>query len=504
MLIAFAIPHFIRVSLQTLDGRLTGSSLKGNIIIYSQDVQQVEKILPRKLDCLLNYIAVVFVGRKLNSKHLRYVMKVRPDLLLRWLKFLVLNNHLYANIKIHEDCIFDMENGLNENGIPTCLINDAIVLEHDTSSLTDETSRYIPDPLINESHCSFHVISSVDFNASLSQMDNLIRFTNHPLYVSHHGSPLDKYKDDYIYEKCFPCLFPFGIGGPKNNNLNHWINHTKDYYQKNRQFQKHEILLFHMFSDKQSRSINKTLCIMENSGGYSDVVKKISTITDEDIDDIIESFQDGSYLENDHFKHVMRGLKQIGRYVFGSPFERSYNRQLARGMLTAIGLESFMFTVNFDDTRHPLVLNFAGISIGWKEDGSIAYPSKEERRMNSSTDAFAVAEFAQFMMLTMFHDLFGFDIIKKRTIKDGGIFGHLKHVLYQYHDQKRGGLHIHFLGWIAGYPDPETLLKRITMDDTFKEKYIFYVDQCFQVGNTRGKNVKKETGRGNLYIIDKI
>lgn len=70
------------------------------------------------------------------------------------------------------------------------------------------------------------------------------------------------------------------------------------------------------------------------------------------------------------FNHVMRGLKQTGRQVFGSPFERSYNRQLARGMLTAIGQESFMLTVNFDD------VNFAGISMGWNKDGSIAFPSK--------------------------------------------------------------------------------------------------------------------------------
>ncbi|KAI8841267.1 hypothetical protein BC829DRAFT_357799, partial [Chytridium lagenaria] len=156
-------------------------------------------------------------------------------------------------------------------------------------------------------------------------------------------------------------------------------------------------------------------------------------------------------------KKLLQGLRYHGRNVSGSSYERDYHRQIGQALLTALGPESFMCTVNFDDQNHPLVLQLAGST-----------PDKMERLQISNADAVAVSDSAWELTTTMFRELFAFDLASGKSLKDQGILGHLEHVLYQYHDQNRGGLHVHFLGWITGFPDPQTLLKRLKEDNEFQ------------------------------------
>ena len=79
--------------------------------------------------------------------------------------------------------------------------------------------------------------------------------------------------------------------------------------------------------------------------------ESVSTLNDDDINETIQALRNHEQFINPVAQKVMRSLKQVGRHVFGSPLERSQNRQMSKGMLMALGMESCMVTVNFDDTR---------------------------------------------------------------------------------------------------------------------------------------------------------
>jgi hypothetical protein len=77
------------------------------------------------------------------------------------------------------------------------------------------------------------------------------------------------------------------------------------------------------------------------------------------------------------------------------------------------------------------------------------------------------------------HDLLGYDLQTSKAIEGGGIFGYISYLIYQCHDQARGGIHIHILGKIVGSTDPDDLRRKLD-NSIFKEKYLVHVESIVQ------------------------
>ena len=90
---------------------------------------------------------------------------------------------------------------------------------------------------------------------------------------------------------------------------------------------------------------------MQKSQGYGGLFTLIGNLNEDQLNDAIYSIKGKSIQENVNAKSILQLVKIAGRHIFGSPSERIQNRQTSKGILMALGMESCMVTVNFDDIR---------------------------------------------------------------------------------------------------------------------------------------------------------
>lgn len=221
MLLSFHIPHVLIVTLRTVSGQKSARALKGNVIVYRNDVENVVNLLPRPASELYERIHVMFTGANLNPQALKFVCEVRPPVVMAWIRWLKKVNHLYKDVHLNEDFEDDCLQSLNEHGIPRCLLYYMTTTAVDPTSFIDQQSGYAPraNQLFfdeeGEVEVQFHRLCSTDLDPALSQQESLINLMKTPLYVHHRGSPADRFYDPFFFEKSFVTAFPFGVGGPK-------------------------------------------------------------------------------------------------------------------------------------------------------------------------------------------------------------------------------------------------------------------------------------------------
>ncbi|KAJ3304552.1 hypothetical protein HDU76_005179, partial [Blyttiomyces sp. JEL0837] len=467
-------------------GGQSGKALRGNIIHYHQNPQCVVDVLPWSLDSLIDCVHVVFTGCSFDPKWLKKAVEVRPRVVLETLKRWKVNNPLYSHLIIDEHRI--PATGLNEDGIPLCLLGRMEQFEGDDDRF-DVQAGYSHREVSDEMHVDFHQIVGVNPSVNCSETDNLIRVlsrvkatSSQDFFVYHHGDPVNRYQTDRFYEKLYPSLFPNGVGGPQGHSddeFRRWVKVMMDAYHPHHLYQVHVPLLFEMFSEQQMRSINLSCFLMKRAGTYTDLLSNVGKIDDGDLDAIINGLKNGETVDNEKQQSLLRGLSIVGKRLFMSPQEKKYHRQLTRGYAIARGMEDFMLTVNFDDVHHPLVAVLGGYEVKIV-DSKLAVPSKAERRSISYENPTAVASFAWESILALCRDLLGYDLEAGRSLSSGGIFGYLDWIIYQIHDQDRGGIHVHLLAKVCGSFDPESLLQEIQKNSVFKSRYLLYVDCCVQ------------------------
>jgi hypothetical protein len=224
LLLSFNNPHITIITLKTEKNIESGTSLKGNIIVYANNVENVVNKFPRNIDTLSNVIHVMFTGKIWNSRSLKKICEVRYKLVIDWLHWLIANNHLYQNIDIDQHFEQRCIDLLDENGVPRCLSVNRSHFEHDTSSIVDEQSGYVEQE-VNDYDVQFHRICSIDPDPTLSESESLINLLRFPLYVHHHGSPINRFKDPFFFEKSFVSIFPYGVGGLSNHDRGIWVKH---------------------------------------------------------------------------------------------------------------------------------------------------------------------------------------------------------------------------------------------------------------------------------------
>lgn len=90
----------------------------------------------------------------------------------------------------------------------------------------------------------------------------------------------------------------------------------------------------------------------------------------------------------------------------------------------------------------------------------------------------AVADSALTLFFLTLKYLFGYDFLAKRTMAGGGLFGYVENIHGTFHDQCRGGLHVHFQLWICGHPSPSDIDK-LVKEKLLQNRYLDYLDSVY-------------------------
>ena len=119
-------------------------------------------------------------------------------------------------------------------------------------------------------------------------------------YVSHSGEFGNK-KDTYFFEKSFPILFPYGIGGPKTLKVGpqRWCQEfvLDDEQNKEPCLRQNISFLALIYSYLQDIALNTGIYVLKKRGTINAITEQLESISKEDIED--EHIVNRSLVESD-------------------------------------------------------------------------------------------------------------------------------------------------------------------------------------------------------------
>ena len=119
------------------------AALKGNCITFLQNVPDIVKSLPLRLDDLCDTLKVIFIGARLPERiHLKKILTVRKKKIIEALQWLKKYNVLYQNVDISLENIAQ----LPEDDVPDCIMS-TLEQKLGEEEIQSERIGYVPDPL---------------------------------------------------------------------------------------------------------------------------------------------------------------------------------------------------------------------------------------------------------------------------------------------------------------------------------------------------------------------
>ena len=185
--------------------RLRGGQLGygGSCVSLTQDVGAVAKSLPRRMEGL----DVVVFTKSVNSSEeggeaVRKSFRVRRAVIAEWLDFLTKNNPLYAQVQIEHDAVdaLPVDSGDSIGHLHLRQDSDVEPMVTDTGQLipSGEISHMVLEGLANASSSSEDALKEKVVLEWPAQSEKSVKEFGHP----------------GLFAKCFPSIFPFGIGDP--------------------------------------------------------------------------------------------------------------------------------------------------------------------------------------------------------------------------------------------------------------------------------------------------
>lgn len=208
---------------------------------------------------------------------------------------------------------------------------------------------------------------------------------------------------------CFPYLFPYGKGGieTKEKGLPYetHVRWTMEY--ADRRFRKDLQYPFQVFGVMQKRQVCRSAKLQMNKSTFSQNMNMISTLTSRD-------FELASKEETQRVRHsnpIMRILRQqlkvIRTKVTGTDESRHSVRLKIWGTNLIFNPPSIWLTINPADTQNPIAQVLTGADIDLDTFCNTSGPDHVQRAVNIASDPFASAQFFNFIIQSIFKQLFG-------------------------------------------------------------------------------------------------
>ena len=274
--------------------RLKGGNFgySGNVVAVTQDLQDFVTKLPRQLiDVNYSIVMPVFDENVAVPK----CLQVSSLKLNTWLRFLITSNSLYANIILDQHAL---EN-LPENGTTFGFLRPLVSLssDDDTDPHVEVADDMVVQGIMGEDRSTSEEV----------HLENLI-------WPERSAKAIQEFKHPNIFAKCFPTIFPFGLGDPTSPTrpfavtLAEGLTHLQKYayYSDSAArlvwpFGEHPIAPFYAFDVKTRQSLL----------GQSGVFLKQAGDFPQTVEDLREKLMDPAS------KNQL--LKQIGRYAGNLP-----------------------------------------------------------------------------------------------------------------------------------------------------------------------------------------
>jgi len=289
-------------------------------------------------------------------------------------------------------------------------------------------------------------------------------------------------RDDWsFFERAFPTLFPYGVGGIENTrpvplDFREHIQWALQYHD--RRFRTHETFSFVAFGILQRRQALGSARLEMKRSNFDRDAHILSTITLEDLRTAQAQEEHHQPLSNPAVKLLYSHVHAASARVMGTDASRYRHRSQLFSTALIKYLPVIWVTINFSDLHDPVAQIFAGHEIDMDQFSSAFGPNSTERAETIASDPYASACFFHFMLQLVLRTLYGFHVTAYRVSTETGILGSLSAYYGMVESQGRGTLHCHLLFWMKDTPSAARIHELLDTEQ-FRAQVRHYIRVCF-------------------------
>ena len=299
-----------------------------------------------------------------------------------------------------------------------------------------------------------------------------------------------------FFERAFPCLFPYGLGGidarrPVEIDFPSHVRWALQYFD--RRFRKHETFPFVCFGISQRRQALTSARVQMEQKTFEQDARLMSTVTAAKLEAAKQEEEKGLPISDPAVQTLKRHIHATASRIQGSDQARYRLRSEIWSTAAVLGPPSLWITINPSDLHDPIAQVFAGEEINMDEFMAHIGPDKDRRAKNIADDPFAAAKFFHFMITTILETLFGVKVTPAQVKSGVGVFGRVTAYFGVVESQGRGTLHLHLLIWLKHVPSSDEMSTLLKTND-FKARVIAFLranTRAYAPGFEDGESVKK-------------
>ncbi|CAK5270204.1 unnamed protein product [Mycena citricolor] len=486
-------------------------------------------LMPRPPAVLASTIAVTYIGvGKLPKNWLLSTFRVRRQVVHEALRWLKRNNpKYYGHIEIDNERLA----ALPEDDVPL-EISSLLRQSDDVAAVVQESDTYVREHHVDEQAETLEAheldgwrddgagrsddedddggpdvipltvtgtidtdLSSMSTNEMMQWgLSNMWNSGQEGVYAVRHGSkpvsdfgrpprdggpePADPNRPNF-FERAFPCLFPYGVGGleadrPVDVTFAEHVKWSLQYHD--RRFRRHETYPFVAFGISQRRQALLSARLQMRRKDFDKDARILSTITAEALEKSRQEEQQKLPISNPAVRLLRRHIHTAVGRVQGSNESRTVLRSQVWSTTLYTGPWNLWITINPSDIHDPIAQVFAGERVNLDEFVSTAGPDSDQRGRNIAADPYAAAKFFHFTIRTILETLLGVRVSGSQVHSEMGVLGEVAAYFGMVEGQNRAALHFHLIAALRNAPNADEM-QDLLQSAAFREKIAAYIKE---------------------------
>lgn len=480
-------------------------AIKGNIVTFPQHPTFLPSLLPPPIEEIVQYVCVVFIGSQMPEKEwfetYATPLAVRPDRIRRALEWLKANNRLYADIELNEDCLRQLPTDgrllpFHYELVDPSEARDSATSRYDSNENSSETRDGIAQG--NEIPFSTVVMSNVGENTKSNELREAaaahLRVKKAPVITMPHDPTFaNEFDNPALFPSLYPTLFPYGLGGFEDATRRHTLslkNHVRCLLSlADDRFRVHRSFLFTAFNILQRRSMLRSVAFKTRHSWFRRIAEELNGISAELLERVTVRSESDTWAVDARTEEevkafqLMNNVHSVTRMVDGSNSGRLSMRNEIRGQTITQGVPNIFATINPADVHNPIIKLLAGADIDVDNLLPEQVPQYWEQARLVSRNPIVAAKFFDAYIKTFLNVLLAY---RKPTLNEYqadapsriGAFGIVRGYYGCVEAQGRGTLHVHFVFWTEGAPNPNELRTRLmdAHDIAFRQHFTAHVE----------------------------
>ncbi|KAE8231702.1 hypothetical protein CF326_g3281 [Tilletia indica] len=480
--------------------------MKGHACSFPLNTVSTASKLPWAVDGNAALLSCIVIGpRKPRVQDLRNVFKVRRDKVKALLLYLREHCKGYPQVSVDEDAL----NSLPEDDVPELLMRHVMYEAHNEvpslfaketagldvhpAALGDEEDEDLEARTFLEHHGLLDIngISVPAHARSASALANATGTERPDLIIRHGSSFIQDYNNPDLFPGMFPTLFPWGTGGFEQKtrrtplSFGHQAKHLLDLAEP--LFRRHWSFVFIVANIKQRRAIHlgsRLLCQSRDFERFSTLLHRLNPAVVQRVSEHLARGGSLKTLSGDEVQifSLLKKCELVSANVPGSKAVMTRARADIRAYIGKFGIFQLFLTLNPGPSHSPVFQIFFGDRTITLDTKAPSLPTSKARAARVADDPVAASDYFHFHVNAVFQYLLGWDVRKRKSSPDGGLFGRLSAFYLVKEHSMRGQLHCHCLIWLEGGMNPSVLRARMQSDEEFQERYLRFFDDLLMHG----------------------